>query len=59
MGAKPVVVTIDVATKDTMTIVIQLSKREKDKISVWLNDYRFGDVNLEVVKILGKRLWEH
>jgi hypothetical protein len=48
MDAKPVVITIDVATEnDTMTIIIQPSKRESDKISVWIKDYKFGDVNLE------------
>lgn len=50
MDAKPVVITIDIATEhDTMTIIIQPSKREPTKISVWLKDYKFGDVNLEEV----------
>ena len=41
-------------TPIAMTIIIQPSKREKDKISVWLKDYKFGDVNLEeVVKVVG------
>jgi len=48
MDAKPIVITIDVATEqDTMTIIIQPSKREPEKISIWLKDYKFGDVNLE------------
>ncbi|MFQ5940548.1 MAG: hypothetical protein ACE5KA_02465 [Nitrososphaerales archaeon] len=54
MDAKPVVITIDVATEhDTMTIIIQPSKREPMKISIWLKDYKFGDVNLEeVIKVI-------
>jgi len=54
MDAKPVVITIDVATEhDTMTIIIQPSKREPTKIAVWLKDYKFGDISLEeVVKVI-------
>lgn len=54
MDAKPVVITIDVATEqDTMTIIIQPSKREETKISVWLKDYKLGDLNLdEVVNVV-------
>jgi hypothetical protein len=48
MDAKPIVITIDVATEqDVMTIIIHPSKREPQKISVWLKDYKFGDVTLE------------
>jgi len=54
MNAKPVVLTIDIANEqDTMTIIIQPSKRESEKISVWLKDYKFGDVALdEVIKVV-------
>ncbi|MEE8132932.1 MAG: hypothetical protein V3T40_05090 [Nitrososphaerales archaeon] len=48
MSAKAVVITIDMAAEqNTITIIIQPSKREPTKISVWLEDYKFGTVNLE------------
>ncbi|MFQ5969263.1 MAG: hypothetical protein ACE5J2_02040 [Nitrososphaerales archaeon] len=54
MNAKAVVLTIDIANEqDMMTIIIQPSKRESEKISVWLKDYKFGDVSLdEVIKVV-------
>lgn len=52
MSSKPVVFTIDISNEpESMIIIIQPSKREPEKISVWLKDYKFGDLSLdEVVK---------
>lgn len=50
MTGKPVVLTIDITNElDNMVIIIQPSKREPEKISVWLKDYKFGDLTLEEV----------
>jgi len=52
--AKPIVLTIDISNEpDNMVVIIQPSKREPEKISVWLKDYKFGDLALdEVVKVV-------
>jgi len=54
MTAKPVVLTIDITNEpDNMVVIIQPSKREPEKISVWLKDYKFGDLVLEeVIKVV-------
>ncbi len=54
MTAKPVVMTIDITNEpDSMVVIIQPSKREPEKISVWLKDYKFGDLALdEVIKVV-------
>ncbi len=54
MTAKPVVLTIDITNEpESMVVIIQPSKREPEKISVWLKDYKFGDFSLEeVVKVV-------
>ena len=54
MTAKPVVLTIDITNEpDSMVVIIQPSKREPEKISVWLKDYKFGDLVLdEVIKVV-------
>lgn len=54
MTAKPVVLTIDITNEpDSMIVIIQPSKREPEKISVWLKDYKFGDLVLEeVIKVV-------
>ena len=54
MPAKPVVLTIDITSEpDNMIVIIQPSVREPEKISVWLKDYKFGDLVLdEVIKVV-------
>lgn len=54
MTAKSVVLTIDITNEpDSMVVIIQPSKREPEKISVWLKDYKFGDLALdEVIKVV-------
>lgn len=58
MTAKPVVLTIDIPNEaDNMVIIIQPSKREPEKISVWLKDYKFGDLVLdEVIKVVADQV---
>jgi hypothetical protein len=58
MTAKPIVLTIDISNEqDSMVIIIQPSKREPEKISVWLKDYKFGDLTLdEVLKLVSDQM---
>lgn len=54
VSAKPVVFTIDITNEsDSMIIIVQPSKRQPEKISIWLKDYKFGDLMLdEVIKVI-------
>lgn len=58
MTAKPVVLTIDITNEpDSMILIIQPSKREAEKISVWLKDYKLGDLDLkDVVKVVAEQV---
>ncbi|MCS6768778.1 MAG: hypothetical protein RMJ59_07745 [Candidatus Nitrosocaldus sp.] len=50
MSCKPVIVSIEVADEpDGVVIIIQPSKREAGKISVWLRDYKLGDLSMDEV----------
>ncbi|MEM4340875.1 MAG: hypothetical protein QW319_04970 [Candidatus Nitrosocaldus sp.] len=42
---------------DGIVIIIQPSKREAGKISVWLKDYKFGDLSMdEVTRFVAEQL---
>ncbi|MEO9365665.1 MULTISPECIES: hypothetical protein [Candidatus Nitrosocaldus] len=58
MSCKPVIVSMEVTDEaDGVVIVIQPSKREAGKISVWLKDYKFGDLSMdEVVRFVAEQL---
>jgi|GEM_PF-815407 len=58
MSLKPVIVSIEVTDEpEGIVIILQQSKREQDKITVWLKDYKFGDLTLEeVTKLVSEHL---
>ncbi|MFN4336888.1 MAG: hypothetical protein ACK4FV_04830 [Candidatus Nitrosocaldus sp.] len=58
MSCKPVIVSIEVTDEpDGIVIIIQPSKREAGKISVWLKDYKYGDLSMdEVTRFVAEQL---
>lgn len=59
MTAKPMVLTLDILNESEggLVVIIQPSKREPEKISVWLKDYKLGDFALEdVVNVVADQI---
>ncbi len=58
MTAKPVVLTIEITNEsDNMVLIIQPSKRQAEKISVWLKDYKLGDLDFnDVIKVISEQV---
>ncbi len=56
--SKPVIISMEIPDEpESIVIILQQSKREEDKISVWLRDYKHGDLTLdEVTKFVSEKL---
>ena len=67
--SKPIIISMEVTDEpEGIVIILQQSRREDGKISVWLRDYKFGDLTIEEVtkfvtenllKILKQAGYEH
>lgn len=58
MSHRAVIISMEVTDEpDGVIIIIQPSKREAGKISVWLKDYKFGDLSMdETVRFVAEQL---
>ncbi len=48
--SKPIIISMEIPDEpEGIVIILQQSKREEDKIAVWLRDYKLGDLTLDEV----------